>query len=203
MSPKGYGNRLRWPPLFFVVTLLLAVACSTVPLTERSQFRLISNKDLVPEANQQFDRMMAVARQKNAVLSASDSPQAASTIALVKRVSDRILDAAGMKDRFNWEITVVKYSEANALVLPSGKIMIFAGLFSIAKSEAGLAAVIGHEVGHVVAQHQAERVSQEILVAMGLQVVDLALVSSNSRYRPLIGAAAGLGALYGIILPFS
>lgn len=202
MPHKGYGNWLRWSPLFFV-TLLFAVACATVPLTERSQFRLISNKDLVPEANQQFDRMMAVARQKNAVLSASDSPQAASTIALVKRVSDRILDAAGMKDRFNWEITVVKYSEANALVLPSGKIMIFAGLFSIAKSEAGLAAVIGHEVGHVVAQHQAERVSQEILVAMGLQVVDLALVSSNSRYRPLIGAAAGLGALYGIILPFS
>lgn len=202
MPHKGYGNWLRWSPLFFV-TLLFAVACATVPITGRSQFRLISNKDLFAEANQQFDQIMAVMRRKNAVLSASDSPQAASTIALVNRVGDRILDAAGVKGQFNWEITIVKASEPNAFVLPSGKIMVFTGLLPITKSESGLAAVIGHEVGHVIAQHQAERVSQAILVDAGLQVVDLALDSSNSRYRPLIGAAAGLGALYGIILPFS
>lgn len=203
MPPTGHGSRLRWSPLFFLITLFLAVACATVPITGRSQFRLISNKDLVAAANQQFDQIMAVVRKKNAVLSASDSPQAASTIALVDRVGNRILDAAGVKGQFNWEITVVKASEPNAFVLPSGKIMVFTGLLPITKSEAGLAAVIGHEVGHVIAQYQAERVSQALLVNVGLQAVDLALVSSNSRYRPLIGAAAGLGALYGIILPFN
>jgi len=87
--------------------------------------------------------------------------------------------------------------------MPNGKVVVFTGIMPIAKTEAGLAAVIGHEVGHVVAQHSAERLSQQLLTQLTLQMVDAALAASESKYRPIVGAAMGLGAQYGILLPFS
>ena len=192
-------------PIVFVIGafILVVIACATVPITGRSQLSLVPDSDLIPAANQQYAQFMTMAEQKNAVLSASDSPQAASTIALVQRVTDRILDAAGVKDKYNWSVTVVNFSNKNAFVLPNGEIVVFTGILPIAKTEAGLAAIIGHEVGHVVAHHQAERASQQLLVTAGLQVLDLSLALAKSQYQPLIGAAVGLGALYGYQLPYS
>jgi hypothetical protein len=81
------------------------------------------------------------------------------------------------------------------------KIVVFTGLLPICRNEAGLAAVLGHEVGNVVAQHSAERLSQALLTQLALQTVDAAL--SDSKHRPIVAAALGLGAQYGILLPFS
>jgi hypothetical protein len=124
-------------------------------------------------------------------------------LASVRRVSDRIIDAAGLRERFYWEVTVVKSREANAFVMPNGKIVVFTGLLPIAKNEAGLAAVIGHEVSHVIARHSAERMSQALLAQIGLTAADVALAASNSQYQPVVSAALGLGAQYGVLLPFS
>src|SRR5439155_11200007 len=136
-------------------------------------------------------------------LSSSESPQASTLILSAERVSQRIIDAAGLGSRYPWETVLVKVREQNAFVTPSGKVVVFTGLFPVAKTEAGLAAVIGHEVAHVVARHQAERMSQALLAQMALTAADVALATSNSKYRPVIGAALGLGAQYGVLLPFS
>jgi predicted Zn-dependent protease len=164
---------------------------------------MVSNEDLAAAANDNFARLMSVAREKNAVLESSESPRAAATVDVVNRVSDRIIDAAGLRHQYNWQVVVVKAPEANAFVMPNGRIVVFTGLLPVVKTEAGLAAVIGHEVGHVVARHQAERVSQVLLAQLALTAAEVALATSNSKYGPAIGAALGLGAQYGILLPFS
>ncbi len=185
------------------IALLLVAGCATVPITGRSQVNLVSDAELVAAANENFSRLMGLANQKGLVLSEAESPQAAAILATVRRVSDRIIDAAGLRGRYNWQTVAVKAKEPNAVAMPNGKIVVFTGILPVAKTEAGLAAVIGHEVGHVVARHQAERVSQALLAQMVLTAADAALAVRNDRYRPVIGAALGLGAQYGILLPFS
>src|ERR1041385_7402239 len=109
-----------------------------------------------------------------------------------------------MQGQRNWQTVVLKSKNANAQVLPNGKIMVFTGIIPIAKNEAGLAAVLGHGVGHVIAHHAAERASQALLTQAAIGVADAALsASSNNKYQPAIGSALGLGAQYGILLPFS
>ena len=81
--------------------------------------------------------------------------------------------------------------------------MINTGLMPLVKTEAGLAAVIGHEVAHVAARHSAERVSQVILTDMIVQGANAAAAAKNSKYRPAIAAAMGLGMQFGVLLPYS
>jgi Zn-dependent protease with chaperone function len=183
--------------------LLLLASCATVPITGRSQINMISDQQLIAAADDNFSQFMALVSQKNAVLLPSESSQAAAILAYVNRVSERIIDAAGLRGSLNWQTVVIKSRNANAFVLPNGKIVVFTGLLPLAKTEAGLATVIGHEVAHVTARHQAERISQAILAKTVLTAAEIALATSNSKYKPVIGAALGLGAQYGILMPFS
>ena len=146
---------------------------------------------------------MAYANGKSAVLMPSESSTSAKAIAIVNRVSKRIIDAAGLQGKLNWQVVVVKSNNRNAFVMPNGKIVVFTGVSSVAKNEAGLAAIIGHEVAHVIAHHQAERMSQVLLAQLSLTIADIVLAASDSKYQPAISAGLGLGAQYGVLLPFS
>ncbi len=200
MAQHPQKTRLLWTALFLA---LAATGCTTVPITGRTQLNMISDQQLVAAADQDFSKFASLVVQKNAALSASESPQAAALVATVNRVSAKIIDAAGLRSRYNWQTLVVKSREANAFAMPNGKIVVFTGILPIAKTEAGLAAVLGHEVSHVIARHSAERVSQVLLAQVTAAAVDAALTASNSKYRPVVGAALGLGAQYGVLLPFS
>lgn len=190
--------------LLTVTSLLLLVAgCTTVPITGRTQLNMVSDQQLTAAADQDYSKFASLVIQKNAMLSPSESPQAAQLTATINRVSAKIIDAAGLRGRYKWQVLIVKSREANAFVMPNGKIVVFTGILPIAKNEAGLAAVLGHEVSHVIAHHQAERVSQAVLAQVTLAAVDAALASANSKYRPIVSAALGLGAQYGVLLPFS
>lgn len=197
------SNKIILNRVMLLAALAAPIACGTVPITGRSQLNLVTDRELLDSANASFAKFISSANSKQAVLQASESPTAASTIATVKRVSDRIIDAAGLRSRYNWETVVVKSKNANAFVMPNGKIVVFTGILPIAKNEAGLAAVIGHEVAHVVAKHSAERMSQVLLTQAVLSAADAAMVAKNSKYQPAISAALGVGAQYGLLLPFS
>src|SRR3989442_6609715 len=190
-------------PLRLAAAATLFASCATVPITGRSQLNMISDDHVRVIAAETYSRFLSLARQKNALVSAAESSQAEATLASVRRVSDRIVDAAGLRDRYYWETVIVRSREANAFVTPNGKIVVFTGLLTIAKTEGALAAVIGHEVGHVIAHHEAERMSQPLAEQVVVTVVDVALAASNSKYQPVVAAALGLGAQYGVLLPFS
>lgn len=178
-------------------------ACTSVAITGRSQLNLVSDSDLQSAANENFAKLISAAYSKNAVLLSSESSSAASIVANVNRVSNRIIDAAGLRGAYSWKITVLKSSAPNAFVMPNGNIVVYTGLLPIAKNDAGLAAILGHEVAHVVAKHSAERMSQTLLVKTALSAADAALAVRSPSNQPLVAAALGLGAQYGVLLPFS
>lgn len=177
--------------------------CATVEITGRTQLNLISDSELLSAANQAYLQLINAAHSKGAVLLPTESKEAEGIIALVNRVSNDVIDASGLRYKYNWEVTVLKSDIPNAFVLPNGKIVVFTGLLPLAANEAGLAAIIGHEVAHVAARHAAERVSQALLTNATLSAVDASLAARNQRNRPVISAALGLGAHLGIRLPFS
>ena len=109
--------------------------------------------------------------------------------------------ARGRTSVENWEIVVFKDPTANAFALPGGKIGVHTGIMSVAKSDAQLAAVLGHEIGHVIARHGDERVSQGML-AQGV-MIGAGTLASDSPYRGLILGALGLGTQFGVLLPYS
>ncbi|HMK23662.1 MAG TPA: M48 family metallopeptidase, partial [Terriglobales bacterium] len=130
----------------------------------------------------------------------------------VRRVAAHIIEAAkrskyaGMAQQFQWEVTVIKDDKTmNAFALPGGKIAIYTGIFPVARSEAGLAAVMGHEVVHALARHGGERMSQGELTSAALQVAGAAIgVSGGSpALSQAAMAALGAGAQVGVLLPFS
>jgi Zn-dependent protease with chaperone function len=187
----------------FLLSACFITGCGTVPITGRSQISLVSDAQLISEANQNFSRLMADVTQKKLVVKESDSPEASEWLEVVHRVSDRIIDVSGLRDRYKWQTLVIKQKEPNAFVMPNGKMVVHTGIFSIAKNEAGLAAILGHEVAHVTARHSAERKSQELLTNVVLSTADAALSSGDPKQRGNIRDALGMGAQYGFLLPFS
>ncbi len=113
---------------------------------------------------------------------------------VAKNILDVTQDPTGVKQ---WEVVVFRNNAVNAFALPGGKIGVYTGLLNVAKNQHQLAAVIGHEVGHVIKQHGKARV-QTAMVTEGLMSV-----VSGASDNPMVAQALGLGAQYGVMLPFS
>lgn len=101
-----------------------------------------------------------------------------------------------------WEVTVFKDDSANAFALPGGKIGVHTGLLKVAKNQHQLAAVLGHEVAHVLAHHGNERASQQFAANTGLELLN-ALGGANDSRKATVMAVLGLGAQFGVLMPFS
>jgi predicted Zn-dependent protease len=186
-------------------TLLLAafslIACTTNPYTHRSQLMMIPASQEMAMGAQAYEQVL-----HDPKMPPSQDPR---EIEPVKRVAARIIEAAKKSkyadtaNKFDWEVTVIKDDKTmNAFALPGGKIAVYTGIFPVAKNEAGLAAILGHEVTHALARHGGERMSQGVAAQIG--VAALTLGAASQGYSPEIAQLAG-GALanYGFILPYS
>lgn len=128
--------------------------------------------------------------------------------AVVKRVTERVSKAAETLDKpdFQWEVKVIEKDIPNAVCLPGGKIIVFTGIIPYARNEAGLAAIISHEVAHAVARHGSERLSQQLALrgalALGSEVLKERDGKLDTRSRVILGAL-GLGGTLGVVLPYS
>jgi predicted Zn-dependent protease len=143
----------------------------------------------------------AQARQQ--VLAESQVETNTPAATMVRRVGQRIAAAADEPDpklparaKFNWEFHTLRDDTPNAFCLPGGKIFVHTGLLKYASTDAELAAVIGHEVGHAIARHGAERASQSSAASM---VGSL----GSAVLGPTFSTAYGLGVNYGILLPYN
>lgn len=184
--------------------LALTIGCETNPYTGRSQFLMTSVEEEMQMGAQAYSQVKDDPKMKQ-----SQDPR---EIEPVKRVTSRIVEAAKrskyaeMAKQFQWEVTVIKDDKTmNAFALPGGKIAVYTGIFPVAKTEAGLAAVLGHEVTHALARHGAERMSQGQATNIGVQVLGAAagVGTGSAALGQATMAALGAGAQVGVLLPFS
>jgi len=180
--------------LSFILFLFLG-SCATSP-TGRKQLILVSDSQVNAMGIQSFDQMKkTVPIETNPEINR-----------YVKCVTDPIIATQqGKTNVKEWEVVVFKDESANAFALPGGKIGVHTGIFKVAQNDSQLATVIGHEVGHVMAHHGAERISQNVLTQIGMTGVNayLAGKATSGESRQLILSALGLGAQVGILLPYS
>lgn len=178
------------PRLIAVFSLLLLVtACATSP-TGRSQLKLFSQDKIAEMGAASYQQM----KKKEPI----DHSRADNRY--VECVAHAITDITGGQ----WEVTVFDSDQVNAFALPGGKIGVYKGLLDVAETDDQLATVIGHEVGHVIAGHGNERISQQFATQGGLQALSAFLGAGGSGAGgQAIMSALGLGAQVGILLPFS
>jgi predicted Zn-dependent protease len=107
------------------------------------------------------------------------------------------------EDRGSWEVVVFQNPSPNAFALPGNKIGVHSGMLKVAGSQGQLAAVVAHEVGHLLADHANERLTQQLAVQGGMALVDLFSGDPGTLKYQILRKALGLGADVGILLPFS
>jgi predicted Zn-dependent protease len=170
-------------------------ACATVPVTGRSQLRLLSEEQEAKLGVQAFAQLREKEQKQGRLLSEAEDPSAH---AWVKRVSERVIWASGLDQKYKWDYMIINAPKTvNAAAIAGGRIIIFTGILPVARDDAGLATIIGHEVGHVMAHHTAERISQNQLLNA------LAVAAGAAGGGDLAVAAVGLGGQVGVLLPYS
>src|SRR3989442_576365 len=178
--------------MLLVLVLGVVGACSTVPLTGRHQLLLLPE---TAELKMGLDSYQAVLHKSKVSTDPALNAQ-------VTRVGGRIAAATGRTD-YQWEFKVVEDKQVNAFCLPGGKVVVYTGLLPITRDDAGLAAVVGHEVAHAIARHGGERVSQQLLVTTGLTATQVALARRDPLTTQAVMTALGAGANVGLLLPWS
>src|SRR6266568_7145326 len=171
----------------------IAASCETVPYTGRSQLQLMSPAQESQMGVQAFQQTLAKSQLSgNAVASE-----------MVTRVGSRIAAVTGHPE-YQWEYRLIQDDkQANAFALPGGKVAVYTGILPITRDDSGLAAVLGHEVSHAIARHGGERVTQTLLVQMGLAATQVALARNDPAAVQQVTALLGAGATVGLLLPWS
>jgi len=176
-----------------LLLLTLALACTTSPLG-RQQLTLLPDS--------QMNAMGLSAWEETKASEPVETDPAIN--AYVRCVADAIVavtsDQTGVGD---WEVVVFRNDTPNAFALPGGHIGVYTGLLKVAVTADQLAAVIGHEVSHVIARHGNERVSEGMVAQLGLGVIDIAVGNPDSPEHQQLMSLLGLGAQVGVLLPFS
>ena len=187
-------------PIMAFFAAVIFLGCSTVPLTGRKQFLAVSDSQINESAATSYRQLLTDPKTK--VISNSSDAQR------VKRVGNqlaaaiqRYLSQNGYGDQYNfqWEFNLIQSNEINAWCMPGGKVAVYSGILPITQNDAGLATVMGHEIGHAIAKHSAERISQQY-VAQGLgAAVGVAANNSQSGLLRITNALYGTGSQLALL----
>ena len=182
--------------------VLIVGACTTNPFTGKQTLALVPNSQILPMAFQQYDEFLSA----NKVL--TGTPDAIMVKSVGQKISvaaERFLTAngyAGYLQDYKWEYNLVEDPAVNAWCMPGGKIVFYTGILPIAAGEAGVAAIMGHEVAHALANHGQQRMSAGQLQQIGAVAGNIAL-SNDPKYQNIFNQAYGIGSTVGVMLPFS
>jgi metalloendopeptidase OMA1, mitochondrial len=192
---KNHMHKIRLYVLAssLVLSLISLSSCATAPYTGRQQLLLISEGEETALGIKAYHDVL----KKEKI---STDPKAN---AMVKRVGTRIASVAN-KPAYAWEFTVIDNPKTvNAFALPGGKVAVYTGLLPYTQTEAGLAFVVAHEVGHAIARHGGERMSEQLLLQLGQEGLNVAIANKSSAAIDAINTGYGLASTVGVMLPFS
>ena len=195
---------------YHLVILVCLVAtylsgCTQVAITGRKQLRLLPDSMLNSMALNEYNAFLKENSDKLSNVPAKT--------AMLARVGDRIARSvesyytsqgnSNLVQGYNWEFNLVESKEKNAWAMPGGKVVVYTGLLDVTQTEAGLAAVVGHEIAHAIARHGNERMSQSMLFELGGVALSQAVKTQPDKTRELFMQAYGVGGTIGVMLPFS
>ena len=184
---------------------LLLSSCSTAPITDRRQLKLIPESKLNAQAAQIFEKV----KEKE------EMSKDTKTLSQIKEIGKKMEDSIGeyfyqqkLDDptiNFDWEYILIENKKVrNAWCMPGGKIAVYTGILDVTKNKNGLAAVMGHEIAHAVAKHSVERASRGVLLNTGTQLLDIFSGGKVSQVNRVTGMnTVGLIQQLGIMNPFN
>ena len=184
---------------------LLLNSCSTAPITDRKQLKLIPEAKLNAQAAQIFEKV----KEKEKLSKDTN------TLDLIKEIGKKMEDSISeyfyvskLNDptqNFDWEYILIDNKKVrNAWCMPGGKIAVYTGILEVTKNTNGLAAVMGHEIAHAVAKHSVERASRGVILNTGTQLIDIFTGGKLSQVNRATGMnTVGLLSQLGIMNPFN
>ena len=180
-------------------------SCSTVPITDRKQLKLIPEAKLNAQAAQIYEKI----KEKEKL--SDDNKKLDEIKEIGKRIEYSIseyFESSGIQDPtlgFDWEYILIDNKKVkNAWCMPGGKIAVYTGILEVTENTNGLAAVMGHEIAHAVAKHSVERASRALVLNVGTQIADIASGGKISQAnRASGGQVIGLLTQIGIFNPFN
>ena len=179
--------------LTVVVTVIAIAACTTSP-TGRKQLNFFSGSALNSMGAEAFSQI----KQEETVSTDPALNQYAQCIA------DAIIEVLPQEySHIEWEVVVFESATINAFALPGGYIGFYTGILKLAENEHQVAAVMGHEIGHVMADHSSERLSTNLLISAGLLAADIATSERSAGQRAMIMAGLGITSQLAVALPYS
>ena len=180
-------------------------ACTTAPITDRRQLKLIPESKLNAQAAQLYEKVKKKAKLSN------DKKSLDKIIQIGSKIETSISEyfyKNNMDDptsNFSWEYILIDNKKVkNAWCMPGGKIAVYTGMLEITKNDDGLAAVMGHEIAHAVAKHSVERASRAVLINTTTGIIDVATGGKLSQVNKTTGMnTIGLLSQIGIMNPFT
>ena len=182
---------------------LLVVACAKNPFTGKSTMALVPNSQIFPSSFQQYSQFLS---ENKVITGTADAKRIENVGMKIKTAAERYLTANGNADYlkdYAWEYKLVESKELNAWCMPGGKIVFYTGILPVCKDDAGIAAVMGHEVAHALANHGQQRMSAGLLQQVGAVGAALAAEKYAPNYQKEAMQAYGAGSDVLGMLPFS
>ena len=184
---------------------ILLGSCTSAPITDRKQLKLIPETKLNAQAAQIYEKV----KEKEKLIKTGNTLDEIKEIG--KKMEDSISEYFYQQDlkdptsNFQWEYILIDNKKIkNSWCMPGGKIAVYTGLLDITKNKNGLAAVMGHEVAHAVAKHSVERASRGVLINTTFQITDILTGGKISQVNRTTGMdTVGLLAQLGLMNPFN
>jgi predicted Zn-dependent protease len=204
--PKKENIKMKLLKYFVAVVVTsstIFIACSTVPLTGRSQLNMIPDSEMLAMSFQQYDQFL----QENPPSNNQTQVKMVQEVGVrIQLGVEKYMADNNMSDRlegYDWEFNLVESDQVNAWCMPGGKVVIYTGILPVTKDDAGLAVVMGHEIAHALAEHGNERMSQQLLQQAGAVGLMVAMRNEPVQTQALWLGVYGVGTTVGIMLPYS
>lgn len=188
--------------LTLVLMVVLLYACTTNPFTGKQTLALVPNSQILPMAYQQYDQFL----QEHKVVKGTTEAARIQTVGQkIATASEQWLNANGYQgylNEYQWEFNLIQDEAVNAWCMPGGKIVFYTGIMPVANTEARVAAIMGHEVAHALANHGQQRMSAGQLQQLGAVAGNIAF-AEDPENQAIFNTAYGIGSNVGVMMPFS